>query len=146
MQVRKSRRNSRRRSRTRTSVHKATVSKQQAKAVQPQRRQSVDRTSRPARQRAKPTGRKATSARGRGAQAMSPGRRRRASLHARKRATTTTGLSSSVVPALSRDGRKKGGSRVKACSKAKSQRRAVIIATGHGGRNGARNYRRHNPC
>lgn len=32
------------------------------------------------------------------------------------------------------------------CSASKARRRAVIIASGHGGRNGATNYKRHKKC
>lgn len=56
-------------------------------------------------------------------------------------------LSPGVLPALRRDASQKDQqvSR-RVCARAKQERRAVIIATGYGGRNGARDYARRKSC
>lgn len=58
-----------------------------------------------------------------------------------KRATR---LSSALVPLVRKDARRPD--RKRACSANKARRRSIVIATGHGGRNGIRNYREHRSC
>lgn len=74
-------------------------------------------------------------------------RNRRKKMQPRK-GSPTAGLSKSVVLTPSRDGRTDASKTSPAglCARRRNSRRAVVIATGYGGRNGVTDYRRHEKC
>lgn len=73
-------------------------------------------------------------------------RDRRNKMLARKKATRSPGLSAALVPSRRTDADARSRPSKLRCARKKEVRRAVIIATGHGGRNGVRNYRRQQKC
>jgi chemotaxis response regulator CheB len=80
-------------------------------------------------------------------QEVSPGRaKRRTVMSVRKRRTTTRGLPHGLVPARTHHEDASSRKTAGVCRKAKEARRAVIIATGHGGKNGVQRYRKRKSC
>lgn len=72
-------------------------------------------------------------------------RDRRAGLHAQRR--TREGLPVGVMPARRlNENASRRETRPSLCTRKKETRRAVIIATGHGGVNNSRNYKEHKKC
>lgn len=61
--------------------------------------------------------------------------------------STRTGLPTTLMHARRSNENASGNkTRPSLCTRKKAARRAIIIATGHGGRNNARNYKEHKKC
>lgn len=77
-----------------------------------------------------------------------PTRKQAVSVHGLRTPSRTVGrLPRAILSAPRRDDRQvQESARTKICVQRKRRRRSVIIAQGYGGKNGFKNYRKHNAC
>lgn len=133
----------RRGSRTRAKA----VSRQPQPRVHTQRRPSEFRVTRAARSGSKRrAGAFADTSVRRTSRVSSRLRDRRARVLASRKTAATKRVPSSVVSTLRAHEDAPRKSAAKACTRRKETRRAVIMATGYGGRNGVRRYAKRRPC